>query len=194
MKYTYPFDFPIDYNLLLEDSLALSEYQTRHARTGLGHGYRPAKEGDEITHYACKLHILSDDRITDNPYKMSIESQCKRLMDAIGCKDYDVILVEYDSESFLNWHIDKDHSSPDVFQEYGRINIIVTENWEDTPIIFKDDNGQEVPCPGRLQAVNTYRIEHRYDNRGKENRLLLIMTTKDMNYDEVINAIKRISF
>ena len=38
MKYTYPFNFNFYYDLLLEDSKALSKHQVRHARTGLGKG------------------------------------------------------------------------------------------------------------------------------------------------------------
>lgn len=184
--YTHPFHFDFDYDLLLENALALSEYQVRHARTGLGKGYRKAEEGEEITHWACKLCLSKDDRTKDNVNKLYIENECKRLMDAIGCKEYDFILVEYDSESYLDWHID---NGPTRTEDYGRINIVLTENFEESPIIFKNIFGQEIPRPARLQAVDTYRVEHKYDNRGRDKRLLLIMTTEDMNYDEVVNAI-----
>lgn len=187
--YTLPFEFDFDYPLLEADALALSEYQNRHARTGLGKGYRKAEEGEEITHWACKLCLSKDKRIKDNPHKLSIERQCKELMEAIGSKKYDLILVEYDSESYLDWHID---NGPTGKEDYGRINIIVTDNWEETPIIFKSDEGEEIPFPAKLQAVNTYRIEHKYDNRGRNDRILLIMTTEDMNYDEVCDAISNL--
>ena len=188
MKYTYPFNYNFDYDLLLEDSKALSKYQVRHARTGLGKGYRKAEKGEEITHWASKIHLLLDKNVADNPNKISIVNQCKKLMNAIGSNDYDIILVEYDSESWLDWHID---SGPTQTEDYGRINIVVTDNWESTPIIFKGDNREDVPCPAKLQVANSYRIDHRYDNRGRaDKRILLIMTTKDLNYDEVIERVK----
>jgi len=191
MKYTYPFQFNLDYQQILESAIALSEYQVRHARTGFGKGYRKAEEGEEITHWACKLCLSKDKRTIDNPHKIFIENQCKKVMDAVGSKKYDLILVEYDSESYLDWHID---NGPTRTEDYGRINIVVTEDWENTPIIFKDNEGNEIPCPAKIQAVNTYREEHKYDNRGKEKkRILLIMTTEDKNYDEVVEAIKGFS-
>ena len=67
MKYTYPFNYNFDYDLLLEDSKALSKYQVRHARTGLGKGYRKAENGEEITHWASKIHLLLDKNVADNP-------------------------------------------------------------------------------------------------------------------------------
>lgn len=191
MKYTYPFEFNLDYDKILEDSLALSKYQVRHARTGLGKGYRKAEQGESVTHWACKIVLSKDKKLANNPHKISIENQCKKLMDAIGCKKYDLILVEYDSESYLDWHID---NGPTKSEDYGRINVVVTDNWQETPIIFKDAEGKEFSCPAKIQAVNTYREEHKYDNRGRnDKRILLIMTTEDMNYDEVVKAIKRIS-
>jgi len=184
-KFSYPFSFAFDYDLLYNDAIALSSFQERHARTGYGKGYTKWEEGKEITHWASKLSLYKTKSIKDNPHSISIVNQCKKLFDAIGSKQNDIILLEYDSESFLSWHIDNGE------ENYGRINIVVTPDHEKSPIIFRE-NGKLYPCPAKLAVVNTYQEEHMYDNRGRDTRILLIMTTQDMNYQECVNAIKRL--
>lgn len=185
VKYHYPFQFDFDYDLFLHDANQLSKHQIKHTRTGTGADYKKAENGDEITSSAYKIPLYKIKSLQDNKHCISIINQCKKLFDAIGSKDNNIILVEYDDNSFLGWHIDPGST------EYGRINCILTPNYESSPIIFKDGNN-EVSCPAKLAVVNAYRVEHRYDNRGKEKRILLIMTTHDLNFEECIDAVKRL--
>lgn len=190
IEYHYPFSFPFDYGLLLSDALKLSPHQIKQKRTGYGKNYGMWKEGDKITHYAAKLDLYKTESIINNPYTKSIITQCKKLFDAIGCVNNDIILLEYDDESYLDWHID--HGYGKEPENYGRINTVLTDNWQESPIIFKDGN-REIPCPSKLAVVNAYNHEHRYDNRDRDKRILLIMTTKDMSYGDCVDAIKRMS-
>ena len=183
VKYSYPFNFNLDYNLLLSDANALSSFQVLQERTGSGNNYKKAEEGDEITLRAHKLSLYKTPSVKNNPHTLSIVNQCKRLFDAIGSNDNDILLLEYDENCFLGWHID---NPPEA--DYGRINIVITNNWVDTPIIFRENN-LEVSCPAKLAVVNSYRYEHKYDNRGKGKRMLLCLTTHDLNYDECIDAV-----
>ena len=183
VKYVYPFNFDFDYKLMLEDALSLSKFQVLHQRTGSGNNYRKAEDGDEVTLQTKKLSLLKTSSVKDNLNCISIVNQCKKLLYSIGSKDYDIILLEYDSDCFLGWHID---NPPEA--DYGRINIVVTNNWEESPIIFKNGS-KEIECPAKLSVVNSYRHEHRYDNRNRSKRILLCITTHDLNYEECINAI-----
>ena len=183
VEYVYPFSFDFDYELLLSDALALSKHQVLHQRTGSGNNYKKAEEGDIVTLQTHKLSLLKSPNIKNNINCISIVDQCKKLLYNIGSKDYDILLLEYDSDCFLGWHID---NPPEA--DYGRINIVVTKNWEKTPIIFRDGS-KEIECPAKLSVVNSYRYEHRYDNRGRSKRILLCITTHDLNYEECINAV-----
>lgn len=183
VKYVYPFSFNFDYDLLLQDALSLSKFQVLHKRTGTGNNYRKADKGEDITLQTFKLSLLKTPTVKDHPNCISIVNQCKKLLSKINSIEYDILLLEYDSDCFLGWHID---NPPEA--DYGRINIVLTENWKDTPIIFKD-GVNEIECPAKLSVVNSYRYEHKYDNRGRDKRLLLCITTLDKNYEECINAI-----
>ena len=185
-KYSYSFDFDFDYNQLLKDAKKLSTKQVLHQRTGSGNNYKIAEEGDEITLQTYKLSLYKTPAVKDLPETKRIVAQCKRLFDAIGSKDNDILLLEYDENCFLGWHID---NPPEA--DLGRINIVVTDNWKESPIVFRKCNEFTVPCPAKLAVVNSYRYEHMYDNRGKGKRILLCMTTHDLNYDEVKNAVSK---
>lgn len=185
-KYHFPFNFEFDYEKLLEDCNALTDYTILTKRTGSGKAYGQAEEGDEITLKAYKLSLYKNEKVKDNKHNLSIINQCKKLFDAVGSLDNDLILVIYDKDSFLGWHIDNPQDSG-----YGRINIIVTDNWSESPIIFKE-NDNEIPCPAKLAVVNTYGAEHMYDNRGKEKRILLCMTTHDVGYTDLVHRIKKL--
>lgn len=183
-KFSFPFEFNFDFDKLSKDCHALEKYTNLNTRTGSGKNYGQAEEGDEITLQAYKLSLYKNERVKNNKNNLSVIKQCKKLLDAVGSFNNDIILVVYDENSFLGWHID---NPPDA--DYGRINIVVTDNWEDTPIIFKENN-KEIHCPAKLAVVNAYGYEHMYDNRGKEKRTLLCMTTLDVGHKELVKRIK----
>lgn len=183
VKYYYPFEFNFNYELLKFNANHLSQYQEMQERTGEGSNYKKAEEGDVVTLRTNKLSLCKNKAIRSNAHNQSILNQCYRFFDAIGSEDNDVILLEYNDDCFLGWHID---NPPGV--DYGRINLVITDNWKESPIIFKDGD-KEVECPAKLSVVNAYRYEHRYDNRGKDKRILLCMTTHDLNYEECIDAV-----
>lgn len=183
-RYSHSFDFDFDYDQLLRDAESLSAKQILQKRTGSGNDYHKAEEGDEVTLQAYKLSLYKTPTVKDLPETKRIVAQCKRLFDAIGSKDNDVLLIEYDSNCYLGWHID---NPPEA--DLGRINVVVTNNWKESPIIFREDEEIIIRCPAKLAVVNSYRYEHMYDNRGREKRILLCMTTHDLNFDEVKNAV-----
>lgn len=182
VKYSVPIKYDFDYDQLLKDAEFLSDYQVLEKRTGSGTNYRKAEEGDEITLTAYKLSLMKNKAVKDLEPTKRIINQCETFLHDIGSYDFDIILIEYDETMYLGWHID---NPPEA--DHGRINIVVTDNWEETPIIFRDEDG-EVECPAKLAVVNSYRYEHKYDNRGRGKRILLCMTTHDLNYERCIDA------
>ena len=174
--YCYPFSFPFNYSKMLEAASALSEKQVRHARTENDNQSLPdnkRKVSEKKIGWAKRLTLTE---MPDDKNAQYIVSECKKLLDKIESKKYTIILVEYDSESFLDWHIDTGNAS--------RINCILTNNYQTTPIRFRDSE-----YSFRLAVVNVSGKEHMYNNRGKEKRILLTISIPEYTHHELIRKL-----
>ena len=174
--YCYPFSFPFNYEKMLEAASSLSKKQVRHARIKNDNQSLPnskRKVSEKKIGWAKRLTLTE---MFDDENAQYIVNECKKLLDKIGSKKYTIILVEYDSESFLDWHIDTGNAS--------RINCILTDNYQKTPIRFRNSE-----YSFRSAVVNVSGKEHMYDNRGKEKRILLTISIPEYTHHELIQQL-----
>ena len=174
VKYSYPFNFDFDYDLLLEDANKLSEFQVLQERTGSGNNYKKAEEGDNITLRAHKLSLYKTPSIKNNPNTLSIVAQCKKLFDAIGSKDNDILLLEYDENCFLGWHID---NPPEAYTESSIRDELIEHCYQDKYITTHEYK------TGDLILYDNMRMCHRRDGTVNGKKQLLRFALNNVTFN-----------
>ena len=182
-KYFYEFDYKFNYEKLLLCAQNLSSKMIHQGKKKSKDGLnKKIKKYDATANSWVK--ILRGLEHEDNEDCKFIKNEVSKFTDKIGCNNYNIVLYEYDNRSFVDWHVDGRG------KDLGRVNLVLTPNHPGITYFRDNDNLNNIPLCAKLSAINAYNIEHKYDNNGLDTRILLLITTNDLFYDELLMKIK----
>ena len=166
--------FEFSYNF--DKSKMLKEYNTRFKK-GLGYRYLAGKnyedriEDEDKANYSKTTVIRLKSGYTYN--------KVKEFVNQFTDNKFICHFIGYGKEDFVEWHIDK---RPEEYcVNASRVNIFLTgksfTTFREGDIWYEN------------AVVNVMGAEHRYDNRGLENRVMLQIAIKGISHEELCSNI-----
>jgi len=164
------FDYNFDKKKLLND------FNTRYKR-GLGYRYLAGKSYEDRIENESKAKYSKTTVIRlKSGYAYNV---VKKFVKEIGEYEFICHFIGYGADDFVEWHIDK---RPEEYCiNASRVNIFLTGKSYTT---FRDGNYWYEQA-----IVNVMGAEHKYDNRGLNDRVMLQIAIKGISHDELCRNI-----
>lgn len=171
--------FPFDQNCLefkFDKTKLLKEYHSR-LKKGLGYRYLAGKTYEDL---------IKDESIANYSKTTVLQlrsgyafNSVKKFVSQFGDYEFICHFIGYGKDDFVEWHIDK---RPEEYcVNASRVNVFLTGKSYTT---FKDGDHWYDQA-----VVNVMGAEHRYDNRGLGERVMLQIAIKGISHDELCQKL-----
>lgn len=169
-----------EFNYNFNKEKLLEEYNKR-IKKGMGYRYLAGKNYED-------RNVIEEDANYSKTTLVRVKNGyahkvAKKFVEEVGGEDFICHYLGYDNKDFVEWHIDK---RPEEYcKNASRVNIFLTGKSYTT---FRDkDHWYE------QAVVNVMGAEHKYDNRGQDNRVMFQIAIKGISHDELCDKLLQVS-